>query len=248
MPSPPLLRVANLCKRFGQKVVLTNINFDVGQGEIFGIIGPSGVGKTTLLECVVGFLRPESGEVALRVGEAWYSLLGRIGQQVRRLFGFASQYPSFYANLTVHENLHYFGTLYDVPNPRLLINIEHLLNLVGLGSEQATLAGNLSGGMQKRLEIACALVHNPPVLLLDEPTADLDQLSRKNIWSLIKAVNARGTTIIMASHFLQEMEQLCTRVAVLHRGSLATIGTVEQLKKRYEGRSLGAVFERIVVA
>lgn len=239
-----ILRVTSLSKVFGAKHVLQSISIDVNEGDIYGIIGPTGVGKTTLLECIIGFLRPEEGDVYIKYNNNYYSVL-KHAEHFKPLFGFASQYPSFYNNLTVNENLTYFGTLYGLSNENIKQNIEHLLSLVNLQNDKNTLAGNLSGGMQKRLEIASALIHNPSILLLDEPTADLDVISRKQIWQLIRDINKKGTTIVLSSHFLQEMELLCSKVAILKAGRIVANGTIEQLKKRYGSKNLDQVFELV---
>jgi len=217
---------------------------DVNENEIFGIIGPTGVGKTTLLECIVGLLNPDEGDVYIKINENYYSVL-KHRNHFKPFFGFASQYPSIYNNLTVEENLKYFAALYRLRKEEANNNINYLLHLLNLQDDKKTLAGNLSGGMQKRLEIACSLIHNPKILLLDEPTADLDVISRKQIWGLIKEINKNGTTIILSSHLLQEMELLCNRVAILKSGRVVVCGTVEQIKRKYGSKNLDEVFELV---
>lgn len=232
---PAILKLANLTKRFGQKQVLDKVNIEIEKGEIFGFIGMSGMGKTTLLECIIGFLDVTEGDVQFIADGPAASPVSILQdeQLIRQNFGFSAQNPSFYPNLTVSENLDYFGTLYGMSEELLKTNIDTALKLVGLYSERDTIASTLSGGMQKRLDIACAIVHNPKILILDEPTADLDILLRRQVWDLIKKINARGTTIIIASHFLHEMEMLCHRLAVLHNRKILAVGPSEQIKSEY---------------
>jgi ABC-2 type transport system ATP-binding protein len=148
------------------------------------------------------------------------------------MYGFASQLPSFYEKLTVRENLVYFGELYGLSKESLNANIKTLLDLLNLSAYANMLGKNLSGGMERRLDIACALVHNPEILILDEPTADLDPVLRRNIWELIRKINKRGTTVILSSHHLNELETLCDRIAIIKDSSILDIGSAEELKKK----------------
>jgi ABC-2 type transport system ATP-binding protein len=239
--SRPFLCIENLTKSFSQKTILENINLDVKQNEIFGIIGLSGAGKTTLLELLIGFLKPDEGDIKLRMGGLLdnasatenYISVRKNRDRVKSLFGFATQRPSFYDDLTIRENLEYFGEMYGIRKEVLQKNILTVLDLVGLQQQEHTLAVELSGGMQKRLDIACALVHNPKILILDEPTADLDIVLRKQMWELAKRINKNGTTIILASHFLDEIENLCTRIAILHDKKIVKQDSVQHLKTIY---------------
>lgn len=249
MQQQTLLKVANLTKSYGSKLVLNNINIDIEEGTVLGVIGLSGAGKTTLLECIVGFTRPEQGDVLMSsksqgYGEVFVS--SRKQKDFRRFFGFAAQFPSFYNQLTVRENLHYFGALYGLSKETIKNNSEVLIGLVGLAGEGNTVAGTLSGGMQKRLDIACSLIHGPRILILDEPTADLDPISRKQMAELIRKINSNGTTIIIASHLLQEIEQICRKVAILHDHKIQNSDAPEMLKRKYNAKNLDSVFEAIV--
>ncbi|NTV24569.1 MAG: ABC transporter ATP-binding protein, partial [Nanoarchaeota archaeon] len=143
--------------------------------------------------------------------------------------GFAAQTPSFYPTLTVSENLDYFSALYNMPRKARLSNISLLLELVELSGARNILAKNLSGGMQRRLDIACAIIHNPSILILDEPTSDLDPVLSKHIWFLLQKINRRGTTVIVASHHLSDMESVCSRIGILNSGKLTNIGTLHEL-------------------
>ncbi len=238
---PPLIKITSLVKSFYTHPVLNNLSLSVHKGEIFGVIGVSGAGKTTFLELLIGFLKPDRGSITFHMGGLLgdprasenYASLHEHPDMVKSLFGFATQRPSFYDDLTLQENLEYFGNLYNLRSEVLKRNIQTVLELVGLQKQEHTLAGELSGGMQKRLDIACALVHNPKILILDEPTADLDIILRKHIWDLVRRINKKGTTIILASHFLDEIENLCDRIAILHNQQIVKEGSVDELKKLY---------------
>ncbi|MFT4312809.1 MAG: ATP-binding cassette domain-containing protein [Candidatus Woesearchaeota archaeon] len=238
-----ILKVENLFKSYNKKEVLKCINLEIRPGEIFGIIGTSGSGKTTLLNSLIGFVRPDSGAILfksphlLSYDEKDTSSFRNVleyHQTVKKNFGFAAQSPSVYKKLTLTENLGLFGTLYDLPRDARETNTKILLKLMGLFEFRDNLAENLSGGMIKRLDIACSLIHDPKILILDEPTADLDPYLRKQMWYLIRKINSKGTTIILSSHFLDELEELCDRIGILHDGKVESYGTPAQLKRIYQ--------------
>jgi ABC-2 type transport system ATP-binding protein len=231
---PALINIKNLRKQYGKKSVLNNINLEINKGEMLGIIGMSGSGKTTLLNTIIGFLEPEEGDILYyNKSENKYRSIFKNEMKLRKRFGFATQVPSFYPKLTIEENLDHFASLYQL-NPEIRKkNITNLLKIIGLESEKDQLAQKLSGGMEKRLGIACALVHNPEVLILDEPTANLDPVLRDETWELIKNIHKIGTTVIVASHLLEELEPVCQKIAILHNHSMIEVGTPDQLKTRY---------------
>lgn len=236
----PVFKVQNVSKSFGTHVVLDDINLDIYSGEIIGIIGASGAGKTTFLHTLIGFIQPDKGDILFRLDHLLsyrnsyiYRSVFKKQQMVKKLYGFAAQLPSFYTELSAKENLTYFGLLHNLNMDAVRSNAETLLNLMDLKKDAKTLAKNLSGGMERRLDIACALMHDPEVLILDEPTADLDPLLRNHIWELIRKINQKGTTIILSSHHLTELEALCDRVAIIKEGKLIAIGKPEELKKKF---------------
>ncbi len=235
---PALIRMKNVSKRFGDNVVLDNVSVEIPPGELFGIIGLSGVGKTTLLNVLVGFIEPDVGDVLLQMPDKTEEPISKQRELVKNMFGFAAQVPSFYGRLTVRENVEHFASLYNLAPAERISRCNLLLRLVGLDDAQNTLSHNLSGGMQKRLDIACAMVHEPAILILDEPTADLDPIIRNQIWDLIRQINSQGTTIIVASHVVSELEQYCSRIAILRNQRITEVGTTAQLRdiysKRYE--------------
>jgi ABC-2 type transport system ATP-binding protein len=234
MPTAPaLVRLRDVTKRFGDNVVLDRVSLDIPPGELFGIIGLSGVGKTTLLNTLVGFIVPDEGDVLLQLPDGTDVSVSKAREIVKNMFGFAAQVPSFYGKLTVRENIEHFAALYNIPPGERIEKCDSLLGLVGLEKSQHTLAQNLSGGMQKRLDIACALVHNPSILILDEPTADLDPIIRDQIWDLLVKINKQGTTVIVASHVVSELEQYCSRIAILRDQRITEVGTTASLRDIY---------------
>ncbi|MDO8628756.1 MAG: ABC transporter ATP-binding protein [Nanoarchaeota archaeon] len=223
-----IIEVKNLSKRFNKNVVLNNINLNIPEGKIFGLIGISGSGKTTLLNSIVGFYRPNNGQV-LYQGKR----IDRGLSNVKKDFGFATQTNSFYPKLTIKENLHYFGTLYGLDNKTITANTNRILGLLKLENAHNTIAENLSGGMKRRLDLACALIHYPKILILDEPTEELDPKLRGEMIDLVKQISATGTTVIVTSHLLWEMERLCDEVAIIHNTQVLNVGSVEQLRDLY---------------
>ncbi len=238
--SSPVLKIENVSKYFSKRKILKNINLNIYSGEIIGLIGMSGHGKTTFLNTLIGFLRPDEGDVLFRLehlldyddGADRFRSVYKCANEAKKIFGFAAQNPSFYPDLTVQENLDYFGSLYNLSKEIRKTNGKILLNLMGIYDYRKLKAKNLSGGMQKRLDIACALIHDPKVLILDEPTADLDPLLRKQMWQIINKINDKGTTIILASHFLNEVESFCDRVAIMKQGEVVDVGTSPELKEK----------------
>jgi len=238
----PLIAVKNVSKGYRKKIVLKDVNVDIFKGDIFGIIGMSGSGKTTMFQLMSGVLKPKAGDVLVK-SDLFYKdkknipdfvSVYRNHNNVRKHFGFAAQIPSFYEHLTVEENLMMYGSLYRMKKKDVIENMDRLLKLVDLKDEKDTLAAELSGGMQRRLDIACSLIHDPEVLFLDEPTSDLDPVMRKQIWALIKEINSKGTTIVLASHILEEVENLCTKVAILHDKRVLGYGSLKDLKKLFK--------------
>ncbi len=226
-----VIQLRGVSKRFGDHVVLDHLDLDIPENDIFGIIGVNGSGKTTLLRLLVGFYTPTEGEVYYQ-GHRLHDVL----TQAKREFGFTTQENSFYPQLTVQENIKYFGSLYGLPKAKIQKNMEDLLSLVELRDCKDVLAQHLSGGMQRRLDFACSLIHDPKVLILDEPTEDLDPLLRREIVRLIKRINGLGITIIITSHLLDDVELLCDHVAILHNQSIMKTGTIADLRQLYHFR------------
>jgi len=230
MAQQPIIQFFNITKIFGKNVVLDSLNLDISYGEIFGIIGRSGSGKTTLLSTLIGFIKPEKGKVFFQGQEITNDIPNSIKQQI----GFTAQEGSFYPRLTVRENLEYFGTLYNLSSAEIESKTLGILKLVNLDEEENKISAELSSGMQKRLDIACAILHDPKLLILDEPTEDLDPVLRKEVLSLLKKINKeKNVTIIMTSHLFEEIEQICTHLAILHNKEILIEGTLNELKDYY---------------
>jgi len=247
------IEIRNLTKIFGKNTVLDNLNLEIPYNKIFGIIGENGSGKTTLLNTLIGFLKPEKGTILFQSLDIFKDMRG-----VETRFGFATQAGSFYPKLSVEENLYYFGKLYSIPRKELKERVRKLLDLVELTYAKKTLGGSLSTGMKRRLDIACALIHKPVVLILDEPTEDLDPILRKELLNLIRRINEAGTTIIITSHLLEEVEELCDVIAILHKGKLLKIGSPVAIEREYgkneivklqlESRNYQAFVKKIIQA
>ncbi len=236
------IQFKNVSKVFGKKIIIDQVNIDIYKGEIFGIIGASGSGKTTLLNLLVSFVEPEEGDIVFTKSNnpKFFSVFKR-QDIVKKFFGFASQSPSYYPELTILENMNYFSSLYSIPPKTKKNNIKNILDVVGLTASQKEIASTLSGGMKKRLDIACSLVNSPEILILDEPTADLDPVLRKQFWEVIRDINKRGTTIILASHFLEDVENVCDRLAILADRKILHVGTPSEIKK------IISQFEEIII-
>jgi ABC-2 type transport system ATP-binding protein len=212
---PTAIAVRDLRKSYGDLRAVDGVGFEVGHGEFFGILGPNGAGKTTTLEIIEGLRQPDGGEVSVLGMAPWPrnpALLPRIGVQL--------QASSFFEHLTAREQLRTFAALYGVPAGRA----DAMLELVGMSASAATRTEKLSGGQAQRLSIACALVHAPEVLFLDEPTGALDPQARRNLWDLLRAISAAGHTVVLTTHHMDEAETLCERVAIMDHGKILKIG------------------------
>jgi len=230
----PIIKLKGVKKQFGKKVILNSVDLDIYKGEIFGIIGMSGSGKSTLLNTLIGFYEPEEGDILYySKKQNKFTSVFTNTDEARRNFGFATQSASFYPKLTVAENIYHFGSLYNLTRKSIKKSADYLFNMTGLENAKDVLAQNLSGGMEKKLLISCSIIHNPEILVLDEPTSDLDPISRKSTWELIKKINSNGTTIIISSHFLLELEGVCDRLGILHNGKIIAIGKPQELKSTY---------------
>ncbi|HLD79569.1 MAG TPA: ABC transporter ATP-binding protein [Candidatus Nanoarchaeia archaeon] len=229
-----LIELKEVSKSFGKNSILGDVNLIIEEGDILGIIGRSGSGKTTLLNLVAGFLEPSEGEVLhhFKAAHGPESLHQNL-HKIKDLIGYAPQHNSFYPKLTVLENLLHFGQLYKLPKETILNNIKGLLEATDLLSHQNKLAEHLSGGMQKRLDIACSLVHKPKILVLDEPTADLDPMLQKEIMNFLIQVNKQGVTLVIASHHLALLERACNKIAIVHIGRVHSHGHIDEIRKSY---------------
>jgi ABC-2 type transport system ATP-binding protein len=223
-----MIQLIDVTKKFGNNVVLNNISLGIPEGKILGLIGISGSGKTTILRLLIGFYKPDNGQI-LHNGKNIF----KDSRNIRRTFGFATQDNCFYGKLTVEENIRYFGELYGLTREFIDNHIDELLNLVKLNYVKDKLADNLSTGMQRRLDLACALIHDPKILILDEPTEDLDRMLRKEMLNLIHQINKKGTTVIITSHLLWEIEKLCDKIAIIHNSKIIEVGSPNDIRNKY---------------
>ncbi|MFH1249297.1 MAG: ABC transporter ATP-binding protein [archaeon] len=222
-----LLTIEKLNKNFGKKLALNSINLQIKKGEIFGVIGMSGSGKSVFLKTIANFYKPNSGKIT-------YKDINHNHLSFKKFFGFSTQESCFYPELTTKENLTHYGRLYGIEKKILNERIKELLKLLELEEAENVISSTLSGGMQKRLDIACAMIHHPKLLLLDEPTVELDPILRHGVMKLIERINQEeGITIIIASHLLGGIESLCHNIAILHRGELLESGSLKKLREEY---------------
>ncbi|GAA4615622.1 ABC transporter ATP-binding protein [Actinoallomurus liliacearum] len=212
---PNTIVAKDLRKRYGDVKAVDGVTLSVEEGEFFGILGPNGAGKTTTLEIIEGLRQADGGEVSVLGRSPWPrdpELLPRIGVQL--------QASSFFERLTAREQLRTFGSLYGVPDRKA----DAMLETVGLTEKAETPVEKLSGGQAQRLSIACALVHEPELVFLDEPTAALDPQARRNLWDVLRAINTEGRTVVLTTHYMDEAETLCDRVAIIDRGRILRSG------------------------
>ncbi len=219
------IEVTDVVKRYGPLAAVDGVSLSVRRGEFFGILGPNGAGKTTLLEIIEGLREADTGTVRLLGESPWprnSNLLPRIGVQL--------QASSFFERLTAREQLATFAALYDLPG----IRVDEMLELVGLVDRAGERAEKLSGGQAQRLSVACALIHDPEVVFLDEPTAALDPQARRNLWDTLRAINDEGRTVVLTTHYMDEAEILCDRVAVMDHGKVLELGAPAELVRGLE--------------
>jgi ABC-2 type transport system ATP-binding protein len=225
----PAVQVADLSKRFGKFVAVDRVSFDVRRGEIFGFLGPNGSGKSTTIRMLCGILSPTSG-----IGRVAGFDVARDPERVRQHIGYMSQKFSLYQELTVRENLDFSAGLYGLVPTAAVARREEVLALTGLTDARDVLAHDLPGGLRQRLALACAIIHDPPVLFLDEPTAGVDPIARREFWGLIRTMAAAGTAILVTTHYMDEAEH-CNSLAFIHEGRLIATGAPAALKTRLHG-------------
>ena len=214
-----MIQADNLRKRYGALTAVDGISFEVRSGETFGLLGPNGAGKTTTLNLLVGTLTPDGGSVYIN-GEA-----DPTNATVRQQIGYAPQAIALYGELTAEENLTFFGRLYGLSARQLRERARQALDLTGLSDRRQDRVRTFSGGMKRRLNLACALIHDPPVLLLDEPTVGVDPQSRNLIFDKIEWLRGQGRTIVYTTHYIEEAQRLCDRVAIMDHGRILALDT-----------------------
>jgi ABC-2 type transport system ATP-binding protein len=226
------VEVEGLVKRFGSFTAVDRVSFRVARGEIFGFLGPNGAGKSTTIRTLCGLLRPTAGRASVGGFD-----VATQPEQIRRNIGYMSQKFSLYEDLTVEENIDFFSGVYGVPEPRRSQRKAWVLRMAELEERRATLTRLLAGGWKQRLALGCAILHEPPVLFLDEPTSGVDPIARRNFWDLIYQLSAAGCTIFVSTHYMDEAEY-CHRLALMYRGKFIALGPPAELKRALGSRAL----------
>ena len=231
-PDQPAISVRHLTRRFGAFVAVDDVSFDVMPGEVFGFLGANGAGKSTTIRMLCGLLRPTSGT----------AIIGGIDvnadpEGVKRRIGYMSQRFSLYERLTVDQNIAFFGGIYGLAGERFAQRRAFVLDMADLRGRESAVTGTLSGGWRQRLALGCAILHEPAIVFLDEPTGGVDPLSRRRFWRLIDELAGRGVAVLVTTHYLDEAEH-SDRVAILQGGRMAALGTVSELKQAFASRPI----------
>jgi drug efflux transport system ATP-binding protein len=226
------ISVRDLTRKFGSFTAVDRITFDVGCGEIFGFLGANGAGKSTTIRMLCGLLRPTSGTALVDDID-----VGRDPEQVKRRIGYMSQKFSLYEALTVDQNIRFFGVLYGLSDDQIASRRTFVIDMAGLAGRENTKARELAGGWRQRLALGCAILHEPRIVFLDEPTGGVDPVSRRRFWRLIEELSRAGITILVTTHYLDEAEH-CHRIAIINAGRLAALGTSRELKQIFAERPI----------
>ncbi len=235
-----ILKTSDLTKKYNNKIVVDNLNIEIRKGEIFGLLGPNGAGKSTTMNMICSIVRPTAGEIELMGKD-----VRKQKKEVIHKIGYIPQELAIHGNLKAWENVELFTSLYGIKGRELKKAVNDSLEYVGLLEHKQEFARNFSGGMKRRLNIACALGHNPELLIFDEPTVGIDPQSRNFILDKIKESNAKGTTVIYTSHYMEEVEEICTRIAIMDNGNIIACGTSRELKKLVNGGDENITLEEV---
>ncbi|MGO4540458.1 ATP-binding cassette domain-containing protein [Paenibacillus sp. 2TAB19] len=220
-----VLEINQLTKKFGDYTAVDNLSLSVQEGEIFGFLGPNGAGKSTTIHIVASLLSATKGEIAI-MGRK----VAKNGKFAKQSIGFVPQDLAIYENMTAYENVHFFAGLYGLRGAELKRSVVEALEFVGLSDRQGSFPKNFSGGMKRRLNIACAIAHKPKLIIMDEPTVGIDPQSRSYILNSVRKLNRMGSTIIYTSHYMEEVEEICSRIAIIDHGKIIAEGTKAELK------------------
>lgn len=225
-----MLKIENLTKSYQKRLVLQDLTIKVPPGEIYGLLGPNGAGKTTTINIICNLLQPDSGDITINNQP--------ISEATKKLIGVAPQENLLYKTLSCEENLNFYAQIYGLNKQQRQRQVQECLKAVNLLDRAKSPVETLSGGMQRRLNIAVALVHQPKLAILDEPTTGLDIESRYEIWELIRSLKERGITILLTTHLLDEAERLCQRIGIIKQGHIIAEGTLEELRKRVKAEEI----------
>jgi ABC-2 type transport system ATP-binding protein len=221
-----MIDVQHLRKQYGDLTAVDDVSFTAEKGRIFGLLGPNGAGKTSTISCVSGLLKPTSGKIAVGGHDVVAD-----GQAARRHLGIVPQELALYSDLSAAANLEFWGSAYGLAGETLRRRVAEVLSLIGLADRGKDHTSTFSGGMKRRLNFGCGIVHRPQVLLLDEPTAGVDPQSRVRLLDLVREQARAGTTVIYTTHYMEEAQELCDRIAIVDRGKLLAVGTLEELRR-----------------
>jgi ABC-2 type transport system ATP-binding protein len=230
------ISIKDLTKKFGSFTAVNGISFDIPKGKIFGFLGPNGSGKSTTIRMICGVIRPTSGEGKV----LGYDLI-KDTEKIKQNIGYMSQKFSLYEDLTVEENLDFYGNIYMMPKNQLQERKKQLIEMANLKGKEKSLAGTLSGGWKQRLALGCSLIHNPSLLILDEPTAGVDPVSRREFWNSITQLVGGGITVLVTTHYMDEAS-ICDIIGFIYNGDLITIDTPQELYKKHNTQNLEDIF------
>ena len=230
MLSTIAVKVRGLTKRFGDFVAVDSIDLTIRKGEIFGFLGPNGAGKSTTIKMLCGLLLPTAGE-----GSVGSFDIMKQSEEIKANIGYMSQKFSLYDDLTVEENIHFFSGIYGVEQGRRKERLEWVLEMAGLRDRRKNITRTLPGGFKQRLALGCAILHEPRIIFLDEPTSGVDPISRRNFWNLINEMSKSGVTVFITTHYMDEADY-CNRLALIYRGRIIAEGTPNELKQKYMTR------------
>lgn len=237
-PSTTIIETRALSRRFGDLLAVRDVSLSVARGEIFGVLGPNGAGKSTTIRMLCGILDPTGGS-----GNVVGYDIATQAESIKQRIGYMTQRFSLYEDLSVRENLEFYAGIYGVSRSERKARVDAVLARTGLGSRRKQLAGTLSGGWKQRVALASATIHEPPLLFLDEPTAGVDPVSRREFWEQIHELASQGTTVLLTTHYMDEAER-CHRLAFIFRGQLLDVGTPEQIVARRGLRAVELSTER----
>lgn len=221
-----IIKITDLTKKYGSNIAVDNINLNVNEGEIFGLLGPNGAGKSTTINSICGLLKINQGEIIINGINMSHNSL-----EAKKCLGLVPQEIAIFDNLTARENIEFFGKLSGLKGSLLKERVDEALEFVGLSDNAKKMPKGYSGGMKRRLNIACAIAHHPKIIILDEPTVGIDPQSRNHILDSVRKLNKMGSTIIYTTHYMEEAEALCSRIAIMDHGRLIADGTRDELKK-----------------
>jgi ABC-2 type transport system ATP-binding protein len=239
MPEPTVV-TDGLVKRFGDFVAVDHVSLEVARGEIFGFLGPNGAGKSTTIRILCGLLAPSEGRATVGGFD-----VARDPESVKRNIGYMSQKFSLYDDLTVEENIEFFSGVYGVARERRAGRRDYALRMAGLEEKRGSMTRLLAGGWKQRLALGCAILHEPPVLFLDEPTSGVDPIARRMFWDLIYQLSAQGHTVFVSTHYMDEAEY-CHRLALMYRGKVVALGSPAELKQSAGLATMEEVFVSVI--